>query len=328
MPTIPPRPDHYDPEGLPPGDQFEAKYPSFWRDRPMLPTKPRLLIVHTNAANNESDLDSQQDWAEAKPNENTCPTWQVERSGRARRMLPSDRRSIANATRDDIQVRDGYPDVATFSTSIETCDAGWGPGKPGEDNVFTEAQGESVARIIAYESWGNGYPIVTPDRWYGSGIAAHTDPFPYPYYTIKRGKTCPGRGKKEQLLDWLMPRAREIVAAWNGAGSPPQEATWDPSSYNFWLFPLDPGKPTLRYGDEDPMPIGHILYSEHALNIAAFLHAEGAMSAGEPNGTFGEQTRRAVVALQANQGLAVTGVIEATTWRNLDAHITAARALS
>ncbi len=199
----PPKPAVFSPEGSVPG--VEIKSVKFLADRPNLKVAPRLLLVHTNAAGREGDVDSAWNWSHSKPNENTLPHYQVDRTHngvtRARKMLPTNRRSIANATVKEF--REGHGDVSWFSISIETADLGFpmeanGFKAPGGTIGFDPQQGELVAQIIAYESIVHGFPIATPKEWFGSGVACHTEPFGFPHWTIKKGKECPGSAEEDR----------------------------------------------------------------------------------------------------------------------------------
>ena len=222
----PPKPAVFSPEGSVSG--VEIKSVKFLADRPNLKVAPRLLLVHTNAAGREGDVESAWNWSHSKPNENTLPHYQVDRTHngvtRAREMLPTNRRSIANATVKEF--REGHGDVSWFSISIETADLGFpmeanGFKAPGGTIGFDPQQGELVAQIIAYESIVHGFPIATPKEWFGSGVACHTEPFGFPHWTIKKGKECPGAQKKIDMREWIIPRANEIKNAWLGAKAAP-----------------------------------------------------------------------------------------------------------
>ena len=226
MPVIPPRPV-LAPDLSVPG--VEIRFVTFMETRPKI--TPRMLLVHTNGASGEGTVDSAWNWTHAKPGQNTLPHYQIDRTHngvtRARKMLPTDRRGIANATVDDFQ--DGHGDIATFSLAIETADEGWGPGKPGTLCGFDPGQAEMLAQVIAYEALLWGFPIEYPAEWHGAGVGCHTEPFTYPYTTLYRGKACPGDAKKRDMRDLVMPRAREIRDAWqNPRPSPSPRPPVDP----------------------------------------------------------------------------------------------------
>jgi hypothetical protein len=222
--AVPPRPATFAFDKAPPG--CEVLFITFWRDRLLLDGgRARLQLVHTNAASREGSIDSAWNWAHAKPNSNTIPHYQIDRSGRARKMLPSNRRGIANATSRDAPGYAVHGNVRNWSLAYETADTGY-LADPGI-SAFTEAQVERVATILAYESitagGGDslGIPLSYPSTWHGAGSACHTEPFGHPYWTVEAGKICPGAKKKQQVRERILPRAREIAAAWLGQTPPP-----------------------------------------------------------------------------------------------------------
>lgn len=172
-----------------------AAHPSgtYWENRPKI--RPRLLLIHTNGGPSEAHIEGIERYA-MSAQDNTKPTYQVDRDGRAAKFLPSDRQGIACYQADP------------FAASIETADPGY--PTPGEDAGFTPAQAETIARIVAYESALWDFPIETPAQWNGEGVASHTDPFTYPYWTKYPGKVCPGRQKKFEVRELIMPRARDL----------------------------------------------------------------------------------------------------------------------
>jgi hypothetical protein len=242
--STPVKPSRFHPELAPNG--VEVRFYSAWRDRPLLHGPARLAVVHTNAAQEEGDLDSASSWAERNvsdpdpDNSYTIPHYQVDRNGRARKILPTNRRGIANSTGDDLQARDGHEDVSWFSLAIETADTG--TNHDATISAFTAVQAETIATIIAYESILHGYPIALPATWYGTGVGSHTDPFPYPAWTTKRGKTCPGLKKKAQVRNLIIPRARQIKDAWSGADPEPPPPVSVPMVMKFG------GTPTAGWG--------------------------------------------------------------------------------
>lgn len=209
---IPPKPSNFTPEGAPPGvainySAFRGPAGDWYKDRRII--RPRLQLVHTNAAGGEGSLQSQINWANASSSGNTHPHYCVN-APRPTKLVPTNRRAIANATVDSVQ--GSYGDVSLFSIAIETADAGW--PNPGESGGFLYDHAEIVARILAYESITWGIPLVYPTAWHGAGTGTHSEPFGYPYWTLFRGKTCPGREKKRQIREQILPRARQIVMAW------------------------------------------------------------------------------------------------------------------
>jgi hypothetical protein len=168
---------------------------------------PRLIIVHTNGASNEGNQASAYSWSMRAPN-NTKPHYQVDRDGTASKFLPSNRKGIGNGT---VASRTGGVMAADFSLVIETADLGWGAGKPGPTCGFSEAQAETLAQIIAWESSLWDIPVAYPVTWDGAGVACHTEPFGYPYWTIDPGHVCPGLQKKIEVAQVVMPRANQIL---------------------------------------------------------------------------------------------------------------------
>jgi hypothetical protein len=196
----------------------EIRFVTFLEDRPRVPNGMRLILGHTNAAQREGSIASAWNWAHAKPNSNTCPHYQVDRNGNTRKMLPSNRRAIANATVNSVEGAHG--DVAWFSIAIETADSGT-LADP-SISAFTPAQIDAMVAIYAYESIVHPQiKLAYPTEWWGAGSAAHTEPFGYPYWTLYNGKICPGNKKKQQIRDIIIPRARELRARWLGETTPP-----------------------------------------------------------------------------------------------------------
>lgn len=220
---IPPRPARFAFDLAPAG--VEVKFIDFLADRPIMAEQPRMIAVHTNAAQREGSIESAWNWAHAAPGVNTIPHYQVDRSGRARKMLPSNVKGIANATvlpgsklwptLTDVEranIMQHPVSAAQWSLAVETADTGTLDDPTISD--FTPQQVETVATILAYESITCGFPVEVPSSWFGAGALTHTDPFPFPYLTIKRGKSCPGEKKKTTFLTGVLPRAATIRAAW------------------------------------------------------------------------------------------------------------------
>lgn len=222
----PPRPTVFDPEAPPPG--YEKKLISFWQDRPKI--TPRLQLVHTNWAEKEGSIQASWNWANAGAG-HTIPHLQVDRDGRGAMLLPLDRKGIANFK------------AADFSLGIETADRGTLADPPPAGSYFTDTQAETVAVGLAYIAWGYRVPLFYPSRWDGAGTACHTEPFGYPYWTNSSAKRCPGDRKKAQMRETVMPRARQILAAWTAAPPPPTPPTPPPT----------PPTPTIPTTGDDGM---------------------------------------------------------------------------
>ena len=186
--------------------------------RPWYETRPKIVarlgVVHTNGASREGSTQSAINWGNRAQN-NTKPTWAVN-DGTATRLVPSDRRSIANSTPSRYERARDVPDVSFWSTSIETRDTGYLDDPHISD--FLDDDAELVAMILAYDSLipGREYELNTvEDDWTAphGGIATHTAPHP-DKYTIVTGKTCPGPKKKATFEQAIVPRARQIRAHW------------------------------------------------------------------------------------------------------------------
>jgi len=209
---IPPRPQVFSPFGAPPGvavdfDAFvDERGMPWWTSRPRI--EPRLQLVHTNAAPHEGSLRSQINWGNAAPN-NTKPHYAINRP-QPTKLVPTDRRAIGNATEEAFEAPHG--DVSFWSIVIETADGGY----LADPNIgpFLDDHAELVARILAYEAIVHDIPLEYPAAWWGAGTACHTEPFGWPYWTKARGKTCPGPTKKRMVREEILPRARQIKAAW------------------------------------------------------------------------------------------------------------------
>lgn len=182
---------------------------TYWENRKVI--HPRIILIHTNGGPTEAHRGAIGNYAMSAP-DTTKPTYQVDRDGTASKFLPSDRQGIANYQADP------------FSISIETADLGW--PSPGPSCGFTAAQAETVARIVAFESALWDIPIVYPSQWNGEGVACHTEPFTYPYWTKYQGKPCPGTQKKLEVVSTIMPRAVQLRF-----GQPPQPEDEDMTKF-------------------------------------------------------------------------------------------------
>jgi hypothetical protein len=193
---IPPKPERFAANIPPPG--VTRNLVAFNNVRVKI--TPRLQLVHTNGASKEGNIASAKRWAEANPGSNTCPHFQVDRDGSAGMLLELDRKGIGNYK------------AADWSWVIETADTGYLDDPTISE--FTGKQAETVAIILAYGAVLYKIPLAYPATWDGAGTACHTEPFGYPLWTNAKGKICPGQKKKAQMRDLILPRAREIVAAW------------------------------------------------------------------------------------------------------------------
>jgi hypothetical protein len=226
--SIPPKPERFDVLLPPPG--VEARFVEFWRDRPLLPAPARSMFAHTMAASVATSLQSAWNHAHRAPGTNTCPTYAVGLDGAARKMLPSNRRSIATSTVAEYELAGDDPrnpwstyapslrpktnvgDISWWSLSIETADTGYLADPT--ISAFTSEQVETLAVIYAYEATVNEFPLTKLADWWGAGCGTHTEPFGYPYTTLYQGKFCPGSKKKAQFWAEVLPQANAVVAAW------------------------------------------------------------------------------------------------------------------
>lgn len=96
---------------------------------------------------------------------------------------------------------------------------------------------------------------------------------------------------------------------------PPYVPPMGSESYNpptdWWLFPLNKSKPTVREGDKDDAFIGHVRYLQDVI----YFFAGGDIAR---DGDFGPQTKRRVMDLQSVVGAHVDGVVGPQTWGWVD----------
>lgn len=322
MATIPPRPDAFRVDLAPVG--VEVKFVDFVNERPRLVGgKARSILVHTNAARGEGSVESAWRHSHAAPNENTVPTYQVDRTHhgvtRARKFLPSDKRPIANATvtkttkfkpdgdliwptlSSDVQ-RDilEHGNIRNWSLAIETADTGTDDDP--DISAFDAGQLEVVSSIIAYESIVHGFPLRWLETWHGSGVGGHTAPFPFPFTTIKLGKFCPGDKKKAQIKDVIIPRAIVIRGAWQGAE--PADSRDAP----------DVDVPVTIPPDVVPDE-----RSDNALRLQLLLIRDGIIRDTTDNRDrhYGPETQKKIRAFQAAHGIEPTGRVGRETWAAL-----------
>jgi hypothetical protein len=227
----PPKPVRFTPQGAPVG--VEVKSVTFAASRPVM--APRSVHIHTNGASREGSIESSWNWSHAKPNSNTLPHYQVDRTHggvtRCRKMLATDLRGIGSGT---VMPTNGdwssltaeqqatiaaHGDCRKWTIVIETADTGY-LADPGI-SAFDAGQAELIATILAYESIVHGFPLEVQPNYWSPGVASHTDPFGYPYTTLAKGKICPGAKKKAQVRDFIIPRAGAIRRNWLRPPAPP-----------------------------------------------------------------------------------------------------------
>jgi hypothetical protein len=240
---IPDRPIRFHPEEAPPGvalqlDAFDRLNDGYrWKAfRPRI--LPTVGVVHTNAASREATVQSQINWGRSSRN-NTKPHYCVNYPVPTK-TLPTDLRGIGNSTGSAVELQHGVRDSSYWSYVIETADKGsiaarlagynWpidcGPFL--EDSVYGRIDvphAEIVARIFAFEAITHGHALTIPKEFKRgmSGIVTHTHPFPYPHFTIVRGKTCPGNTKIWTFHTEIVDRAQQIMADWTKVPEPPKE---------------------------------------------------------------------------------------------------------
>lgn len=233
---IPPRPAYFGPDGAPPGVELRLDvYNTLDDGLPWTPTRPKIrpstIVGHTNGADYESTVQSQINWGRNTRTKDgrstTKPHYLL--GDRPTKVLRTDLRGIANSTGDDLQRELEVEDSSFWSLAVETADIGRvearrrGLDWPRDCGPFLYDNAEIFARIIAYESIVWGFPIRVPPSFTAGGVVAHTWPWPYPYFTTKPGKTCPGATKIRQIRDEIIPRAAQIAAAWTSTPVPPPD---------------------------------------------------------------------------------------------------------
>ena len=218
----PHRPRTFLPGDVPPGVSKDIyAYGAKWLStRPRI--RPRVIVVHTNGGAGEGSYRGAINWSNGGPNR-THAHYNLNEPSPSK-SLSTGLRSIANSTGRDIEAQYGLPDASFWSISIETADRGYANGGSVDLGDFLHNHDELVARIIAYESIVWNIPIEIPKKFGDPGVVTHTEPWPYPYFTTVTGKTCPGTTKKDRVLRGdILPRARQIRAAWLGLPQPPTE---------------------------------------------------------------------------------------------------------
>ena len=291
LPT-PPKPAAFTPEGAPPGVALRLDVYGKWpASRQKI--KPRLGIVHTNGASVEASVQSSINYGNAAA-ANTKPHYLV--GDKPAKVLATNLRGIANATGADIEAQYNEVDCALWSYAIETADMGskralaTGVRWAADCGPFLERPGdqpddaEIVARILAYESIVWNHPLGVPPTWNhpAGGVVAHTIPYPYPHYTIQRGKTCPGSTKASQLFDEILPRARQIRAAWLD-DTPEEESMdksrlWRPKGYQN-IFIITPSGNVLHASQAllaaFQIPLTNIIEDDHPQTLQSILRLAG-----------------------------------------------------
>lgn len=234
IPTLPEWPHA---NGAPPG--FTVDFEAFraWNGDTLDPTRrwcdtrptivPQVIVVHTNAAEQEGSTGSKERWGNRRPS-NTKAHYNVN-NPTPKKHVPSNLRAIANSTGSDAEAKYGVRDSSYWALAIETADKGTknSPQAPDGSGIaldfVSEWHAELVARAIAYEALAHNLPIEVPQEFHKNmrGVVAHTEPFPYPFFTTRPGKTCPTFPKKERVLRGdILPRANELAWWWHAQFNP------------------------------------------------------------------------------------------------------------
>ena len=105
-----------------------------------------------------------------------------------------------------------------------------------------------------------------------------------------------------------------VLAYENGGGSNPNDPghipAFDPNNGQFSLYPLDPGKATIKLQDPQ-LHSDLVAYCQGVLRCKLFYHVVA-------DGWFGPSTRDFVIWFQATHGLSADGIVGPNTWKALD----------
>ena len=184
--------------------------------------RPRVIILHTNAAGSAVSLQS--NWNHAV-NGGTQAHFQVQGGFHpdgtvgAYQFLPTDREGVGSWNADP------------FAITIETQDNGATPIEKLRTTPWTPAQVEAIAQVCAVECRRWGIPARIADRWDGSGIGWHrqwgintvnapSKGWGVPVgtqrgyvnpWTMAAGKTCPEDARIAQVPA-VVARVQQILA--------------------------------------------------------------------------------------------------------------------
>jgi hypothetical protein len=230
-----PKPAHFGPDGAPPGIALRLDvYNTLDDGLPWATVReacnPNTIVGHTNAASVEASVQSSINYGRnthTRDGRNTTkPHYLL--GDKPAKVLRTDKRAIANSTGSTIEQQFGVRDSSYWSIAVETADMGTTAaaeaGYPAGDlGPFLYDNADDFAHVIAYESIVWGYPIRVPPTFTAGGVVAHTWPYPYPYFTTKAGKTCPGGTKIAAIRYEIIPRAIQIRAAWTAPPAQPDQ---------------------------------------------------------------------------------------------------------
>jgi hypothetical protein len=230
-----PKPSYFGPDGAPPGIALRLDaYATLDDGLPWTSTRPKIkpntIVGHTNGASVEATVQSSLNYGRntrtREGRSTTKPHYLL--GDKPAKVLRSDLRGIANSTSSAIEAEYGVDDSSFWSLAVETADIGSieaakrGIAWPRDCGPFLYDNADDFAHIIAYEAIVWGFPIRVPPTFPAGGVVAHTWPWPYPYFTTKPGKTCPGATKIAAIRDEIIPRALQIRIAWTTPAPQPE----------------------------------------------------------------------------------------------------------
>jgi peptidoglycan hydrolase-like protein with peptidoglycan-binding domain len=306
-----PKPTSFEVDQVAPGCEYEPDlYPRGLISRPRMDG----VMWHTNWAGGEASIESQRRWALAAPGKNTYPHYLHDRGGRGRKILRTNRRSIANSGVGSWWAAKGMPDASHRMIAFETADRGTNTDPAPTGSWFTPAQALAVVRDTAYECIVHDIPPVILPKPEGRGIAGHCIPFGYPCVTTAPGKLCPGHRKyaqvgnvlAEEIRDHMIPWVAYLVSEWTGSTPAPQPPT------DLGLL-SDTPEPTLRLGsigDEVVLLQSHL--SRWPGTGGKYLYS------ATIDGSFGPVTQAGLMALQELLRVEADGVYGPVTARAFD----------
>ncbi len=187
--------------------------------------------------------------------------------------------------------------------SVETGDN----GSP-DTFEWTDFQVGEIVRLgrLAHEL--DGVPLKRADRWDGDGFGFHSQ-FPG-FWTNVSGKTCPGRVRKEQWFDLVLPAILGQQAA-----PPPPPPVQPPPGIMVPPFPLPPGR---YFGPRYPLSNPHSVsgYYSHGQDLMVWQRRMAERGwAIAIDGRYDRDDEIVARKFQAEKGLSSDGLIGPATWR-------------
>lgn len=170
-------------------------------------------------------------------------TWYVRYDGTIEQYRDTEREADANGDGNSWIGSDGR---RYGLHSIET--AGF------EHGEWTDAQLQSIKRLLAWDAREHDWPLQVIGRWNGKGVGYHVQfGAPGPYTNV-RGKTCPGPDRVQQF--------NNIITPWLESGGP-MSATgpeqWDNADWDTYKAHMDDYH---QHRQIYPSPSGDTLWSE------------------------------------------------------------------